>query len=128
MGLFISGLVLALAYFIFKLVRMYEPTQAHKYQNTRNYLTFFGKFFIFDQNSGVIFEIAVCSISMLTLTLVNSVICIKNFGNGLRQHCKDSRMLLLKDLTFFFLVSTQGQRQTDVVSEAARGENRSPLE
>ena len=39
---FIAATFLALAYFLFKLVRMYQPDQAYKYTYVRNYLTFFG--------------------------------------------------------------------------------------
>ena len=41
---FIFTTLLALAYFLFKLVRMYQPEQESKYINVRNYLTFFGTF------------------------------------------------------------------------------------
>ena len=36
------GCLLAMAYFIFKLARMYQADQAYKYKYTRNFLTFFG--------------------------------------------------------------------------------------
>eukprot|EP00834_Sanchytrium_tribonematis_P004840 NODE_260_length_11481_cov_1.187928.p4 type:complete len:325 gc:universal NODE_260_length_11481_cov_1.187928:8433-7459(-) len=44
---FIFLTLLALAYFMFKLVRMYDATQELKYLNVRNYLTFFGIFHLF---------------------------------------------------------------------------------
>ena len=42
MGLFLCGCLLAIAYFIFKLVRIYTPDQQYKYQFTSKFLTFFG--------------------------------------------------------------------------------------
>ena len=44
MYLFVGCTLLAIAYFLFKLIRMYEIDQACKYENVRNYLTFFGLF------------------------------------------------------------------------------------
>eukprot|EP00835_Amoeboradix_gromovi_P003110 NODE_194_length_15414_cov_0.324127.p7 type:complete len:266 gc:universal NODE_194_length_15414_cov_0.324127:1161-1958(+) len=41
---FVFLTVLALIYFLFKLVRMYDPVQAPKYRFVSNYLTFFGIF------------------------------------------------------------------------------------
>lgn len=40
---FMFGCLLAMAYFTFKLVRMYQPDQAAKYEHSRRFLTFFGK-------------------------------------------------------------------------------------
>ena len=42
MILFMIGLSLFITYFLFKLVRMYEISQAYKYLNVRKYLTSFG--------------------------------------------------------------------------------------
>lgn len=44
MILFMIGCLLAVAYFIFKLIRVQDPSQAAKYQYTARYLTFFGMF------------------------------------------------------------------------------------
>ena len=42
MTLFCAGLLLAMAYFIFKLVRIWQRKNDDKYMDTKNYLTFFG--------------------------------------------------------------------------------------
>jgi hypothetical protein len=42
MALFFLGMLAALAYFIFKLYRIYDPTQVEKYKYVREFLTFFG--------------------------------------------------------------------------------------
>ena len=41
--IFFIGLAAGCAYFIFKLVRMYDDSQAGKYMYVKNFLTFFGK-------------------------------------------------------------------------------------
>lgn len=45
---FIGGLLLAVAYFIYKLVRMHDPSQQDKYSDSKRYLTFFCEWFCFD--------------------------------------------------------------------------------
>ena len=42
MVLFMMGCILAIGYFIFKLIRVNDVTQNVKYQYTGQYLTFFG--------------------------------------------------------------------------------------
>lgn len=59
----------AMAYFFFKLVRMYQPDQEDKYMATRKTLTTF----------------AVITILLLLVTIINAVICTVNFGYGLKQ-------------------------------------------
>jgi multisubunit Na+/H+ antiporter MnhB subunit len=67
---FITGCVLGLAYFIFKLARMYDPSRADKYVHTRRFLTFF----------------AVLSLLVVGGTVVNAIFCFRNFGKGLKPH------------------------------------------
>lgn len=43
MALFFLGMLAALAYFIFKIYRIYDPSQRHKYTYVSEFLTFFGK-------------------------------------------------------------------------------------
>jgi hypothetical protein len=57
-----------LAYFLFKVVRMYQPSEAYKYLATRKTLTTF----------------AVLTIILLVASIVNAIICTMNFGYGLR--------------------------------------------
>lgn len=59
----------AMAYFFFKLVRMYQPSQADKYISTRKTLTTF----------------AIITIILLVATIINAIICTINFGYGLKQ-------------------------------------------
>ncbi|KAI8084245.1 uncharacterized protein B0P05DRAFT_534793 [Gilbertella persicaria] len=42
-SLFFVGTCAAIAYFIFKIYRIYDPTQAYKYTYVKDFLTFFGK-------------------------------------------------------------------------------------
>lgn len=60
----------ALAYFFFKLVRIYQPSHAAHYQAVKRSLTAF----------------AVLTILLIILTIINALICMRNFGAGLRNH------------------------------------------
>lgn len=60
----------ALAYFIFKLVRMYEPNYEQNYLQVRKSLTIF----------------AVITIILIILTIANAIMCTANFGRGLKPH------------------------------------------
>lgn len=62
---FIAGL----AYFLFKLVRMYQPGQADKYASGRRSLTAF----------------AVMAVVLIVVTVVNAMVCTHNFKMGLKQ-------------------------------------------
>lgn len=43
MGLFFFGMFAAIAYFIFKIYRIYDPSQTEKYKYVKEFLTFFGE-------------------------------------------------------------------------------------
>jgi hypothetical protein len=60
----------ALAYFFFKLVRIYQPSHRGHYEAVKKSLTAF----------------AVMTILLIILTIVNAFICMSNFGQGLRDH------------------------------------------
>lgn len=63
----------AMAYFMFKLVRMWDsadPTRVDDYLPARRGLTSF----------------AVITILLLAITIVNAIWCITNFGKGLKPH------------------------------------------
>ncbi|KAH6609212.1 hypothetical protein Trco_002558 [Trichoderma cornu-damae] len=65
-----------LSYFIFKLFRIYEPSRAQSYMAVRRSLTAF----------------AVITILLIIMTIINAIICMHNFGSGLKTHlmaCKD---------------------------------------
>lgn len=64
-----------MAYFIFKLVRIYEPSQAYKYLSVRKTLTVF----------------AVLTIIFLVATIIAGTICTINFGKGLRKIVEDTK-------------------------------------
>ncbi|KAJ3141077.1 hypothetical protein HDU90_007101 [Geranomyces variabilis] len=68
MRAFCVGLLAAMAYFMFKLVRIYQRTA--KYADTKHYLTFF----------------ACLSLAVVFCTLINAIMCYRNFGQGLKQH------------------------------------------
>lgn len=46
MSSFIFACLLTIAYFLFKIIRMYEPSQEIKYKFSRRFLTFFGKLIV----------------------------------------------------------------------------------
>ncbi|KAM3561122.1 hypothetical protein MY1884_002545 [Beauveria asiatica] len=69
--LYIGGLV----YFVFKLVRIYQPGFKELYIAVRKSLTAF----------------AVITILLILLTIFNGVICMRNFGAGLKPHLQSSR-------------------------------------
>ncbi|KAK7743498.1 hypothetical protein SLS53_004032 [Cytospora paraplurivora] len=62
--------VAGLAYFIFKLVRIYQPSHAAFYMPVRKSLTAF----------------AVLAILLLLFTITNGFYCMNNFGAGLKTH------------------------------------------
>lgn len=66
----------ALAYFLFKLVRMYEPSHRKSYQAARRDLTSF----------------AVITIVLILCTITNAVICTYNFGRGLKPHVASRKL------------------------------------
>ncbi|AEO70001.1 uncharacterized protein THITE_73567 [Thermothielavioides terrestris NRRL 8126] len=59
-----------LAYFFFKLVRIYQPGHSQDYVAVRRSLTAF----------------AVLTIILIILTIINAFICMSNFGAGLKAH------------------------------------------
>lgn len=64
--LFFGGL----AWFIFKLARMYQPSHEEAYLPVRKNLTSF----------------AVLTIILIILTIINASVCMNNFNKGLKQH------------------------------------------
>lgn len=60
----------ALAYFVFKLVRMYHGTFVQSYKPARRSLTTF----------------AVITLILIVLTIANAIACVMNFGKGLKPH------------------------------------------
>ncbi|KAI8808167.1 hypothetical protein BJ742DRAFT_748034 [Cladochytrium replicatum] len=85
MCLFVFGLLLAMVYFIFKITRMFQPEQALKYRYTRNHLTFF----------------ATLSLVVVTLTIINAIVSLRNFGKGLKQHSEF--VCCISDHTYFLI-------------------------
>lgn len=63
-----------LTYFIFKLVRIYQPGYREYYIAVRKTLTAF----------------AVITILLIILTIINGVICMRNFNCGLKHHLVSS--------------------------------------
>ena len=64
--LYLSGL----GYFFFKLVRIYQPFFRDNYVSVQRSLTAF----------------AVLTIILIILTIINALICMHNFGKGLKVH------------------------------------------
>lgn len=69
MGCLCVVLAAGLAYFLFKMVRMYQSSQEDKYIAARKTLTVF----------------AVLTIVLIIGTIVNAIVCMRNFGCGLKQ-------------------------------------------
>lgn len=65
-----------LAYFLFKLIRMYQPSQEKQYIHLRTNLTTF----------------AVITVILIVLTIVNACVCMHNFGRGLMPHIAKRRV------------------------------------
>jgi hypothetical protein len=59
-----------MAYFLFKLVRMYQPSKYKEYLPARRSLTFF----------------AVITLILIVMTIVNACMCTNNFHRGLKPH------------------------------------------
>jgi len=59
-----------LAYFFFKLVRIYQPGYKQNYAAVSRSLTAF----------------AVITILLIILTIINAFVCMNNFGKGLREN------------------------------------------
>jgi hypothetical protein len=66
----------ALAYFFFKLVRIYQTGHAQDYFAVRRSLTAF----------------AVMTIILIILTIINAFVCMSNFGAGLKAHLLRPRL------------------------------------
>lgn len=60
----------ALAYFIFKLVRIYQPEWRQYYEAVQKSLTAF----------------AVITILLIVMTIANGIMCLTNFDKGLKAH------------------------------------------
>ncbi|KAG0651693.1 Golgi apparatus membrane, partial [Hyphodiscus hymeniophilus] len=70
--LFFGGM----AYFIFKLARMYSPSRAKDYLPVRKNLTSF----------------AVLTIILIVMTIINACACMANFNKGLKPHITKRKM------------------------------------
>ncbi|CAM1504477.1 Fc.00g020680.m01.CDS01 [Cosmosporella sp. VM-42] len=64
-----------LSYFVFKLVRIYQPGYKEFYEAVRKSMTAF----------------AVITILLILLTIANAIVCMHNFGSGLRPHLQSSK-------------------------------------
>ena len=65
-----------MAYFIFKLVRMYTPPKADDYKPIRHSLTTF----------------AVLTLILLVVTITMAFLCMRNFNKGLRPHIQKRKV------------------------------------
>ncbi|OTB05642.1 hypothetical protein M426DRAFT_21675 [Hypoxylon sp. CI-4A] len=77
MVLYLGGL----AYFIFKLARIYDPEEGKYYAPVRKSLTTF----------------AVLTILLIILTIINGMVCMFNFGRGLKNHLNSPKQEIDKD-------------------------------
>jgi len=74
----------AMAYFIFKLVRMYDSSKAPYYAAARKSLTIF----------------AVLTILLLVVTIATAFVCMRNFNKGLRPHIQRRKVPEADDLKY----------------------------
>lgn len=77
----------ALAYFVFKLIRMWQPIYEQNYKPARRSLTTFGEtprayIGVFANPACP----AVITIMLIILTIGNAIACILNFDKGLKPH------------------------------------------
>ncbi|KAG0051085.1 hypothetical protein BGZ83_004117 [Gryganskiella cystojenkinii] len=76
MSFFIVAMLCGVAYFVFKVVRMYFGDKVNRYIGIKNFLTLFA---------------ALCLVTIL-VTIANAAVCYRNFGKGLKTHLmKDHR-------------------------------------
>ncbi|KAI0474758.1 hypothetical protein F4859DRAFT_521811 [Xylaria cf. heliscus] len=83
-GMWIVGILYlgGLTYFIYKLARIYSPSQREAYLPVQKSLTAF----------------AVLTIILIVLTIINALVCLFNFDHGLKQHLlKPSQQEMDKD-------------------------------
>jgi hypothetical protein len=73
-----------MAYFIFKLVRMYDSSMAYEYAPARHSLTTF----------------SVLAILLLVVTIATAVECMRNFNKGLRPHIQTRKMPDVNDAKY----------------------------
>ncbi|KAF1825505.1 uncharacterized protein K489DRAFT_408154 [Dissoconium aciculare CBS 342.82] len=71
----------AMAYFFFKLVRMYNSPKAQYYESARHSLTTF----------------AVLTLLLLIVTIVVAIMCMRNFNKGLKPHVRSRRSMHGRD-------------------------------
>jgi NADH:ubiquinone oxidoreductase subunit 6 (subunit J) len=90
----------ALTYFIFKLVRIYQPGFRELYRPVRRSLTAF----------------SVITILLLVLTIANAVVCMRNFGEGLTQHLKSAKAGRDEEKTDMNSISLSELKQPQVPS------------
>ena len=70
-----------MAYFIFKLTRMYQPGFDLSYKPVRKNLTSF----------------AVITLMLIILTIINACVCASNFNKGLKQHISKRKIMTEDD-------------------------------
>ncbi|KAI2471366.1 hypothetical protein F4781DRAFT_429482 [Annulohypoxylon bovei var. microspora] len=81
MGIVMVFYLGGLTYFIYKLARIYDPGEAQYYMPVRKSLTAF----------------AALTIILIILTIINGLVCMLNFGAGLKHHLNTPRQEIDKD-------------------------------
>ena len=91
-----------LSYFVFKLVRIYQPGHKQDYMAVRKSLTAF----------------AVITILLIILTIANGIVCMTNFGKGLKAHLMASKRVEEKpDLNSINLSDVKPQQPSRMTIE-----------
>ena len=102
MTVFLVAMHCGVAYFVFKVVRMYVGAKVANYVGVNVFLTLFGKFinlffcslirlrgmFFLTSHDYLIFCLCLASLCLLTIlaTISNAAVCYRNFGKGLKPH------------------------------------------
>lgn len=85
-----------MAYFLFKLVRMYQPGRFKQYLPARRSLTFF----------------AVVTLILIVMTIINACVCTNNFNRGLKPHINKRKRRNEEEKTTELSSNVAGQMPT----------------
>ncbi|KAL4884524.1 hypothetical protein BJY04DRAFT_215487 [Aspergillus karnatakaensis] len=100
----------AMAYFLFKLVRMYQPRTANEYMLARRSLTFF----------------AIITLVLIVATIVNACMCMHNFHKGLKPHINKKAKTKDGEKNSTELTNVEGQASPRAASPITSGAESGP--
>ncbi|KAL4928527.1 SEC61-beta family protein [Aspergillus undulatus] len=100
----------AMAYFLFKLVRMYQPATENEYMVARRSLTFF----------------AVITLILIVVTIIIACICMHNFHKGLKPHINKKKNGKNAEKNTIELSNVAGQSSPRAASPLTSGAESGP--